>query len=301
MAGTRRRRHALACGDDDVAFLPANDPSGVMPDPRLAPPLSGSTSVTTSTSTTTSSTGAAAEKRSGGLSVTQVCGGALAAVTAAVAASFLGVAGTLVGAAVGSVISTIAATLYSTSLNRAAKVSRTLGVKQTVVPAPTPAAPGEEQPAMPAGEPAAARPADVQGTGSVGSVWQRIHWRPVLLAAAGVFVAALAVISISELALGHPIANARESGTTLSNLGGSASDPSQPSTPTGTPTPSTSPSATPTPTSSAGTTDPGASPSPTAPSGTTSPAPASTAPTTAPSSTAPTGSATSPAAPPPAG
>src|SRR5690349_24090194 len=97
MAGTRRRPDALVPDDDDVAFLPAHDPSGVMPDPRLAP--------SPSTTTTT----LAPEKPAGGLSVTQVSGGALAAVTAAVAASYLGVGGTLIGAAVGSVISTIAA------------------------------------------------------------------------------------------------------------------------------------------------------------------------------------------------
>src|SRR3954469_9644094 len=124
MAGTRRRCEALVDGADDVAFLPAPDPSGVMPDPG----------VTSSTRSTTTTTAVTERPPAGGLSVTQVSGGALAAVTAAVGASYLGVAGTLIGAAVGSVISTVAAALYSNSLSRAARASRTLVVRQTLAP-----------------------------------------------------------------------------------------------------------------------------------------------------------------------
>src|SRR3954447_22047633 len=64
-----------------------------------------------------------------GLSLTQIAGGALAAVTAAVAASYLGVAGTLIGAGLGSVVSSVAAPLYSTSLSRAARASKVLVVR----------------------------------------------------------------------------------------------------------------------------------------------------------------------------
>ncbi|MGW4470600.1 hypothetical protein [Nonomuraea sp. NPDC004354] len=53
------------------------------------------------------------------LSVPQIAGGALAAVTAAVAASYLGVAGTFVGAAVASVASTIGGAVYTHYLKRA--------------------------------------------------------------------------------------------------------------------------------------------------------------------------------------
>lgn len=253
-----------------------------MPDSRLAP----STSTTTTTLTR--------EKPAGGLSVTQVSGGALAAVTAAVAASFLGVGGTLIGAAVGSVISTIAAALYSNSLTRAARVSRTLVVRQTLAP---PAPDPQPQVAEPPGEPAP-EPHPVQE-----SLWQRIRWKPVLLVAGGVFVVAMAVISVSELVLGHPIANAGESGTTLSNIGGSSSSSTSPaSTPTGTESPSPSGTATPTPSESSGTdaspdpsaTSPSLAPNTTAPTDpTTVPTPgsATTAPSTA--TTAPTGAGSS--------
>ncbi|GAA4071372.1 hypothetical protein [Nonomuraea soli] len=52
------------------------------------------------------------------LSVPQIAGGALAAVTAAVAASYLGVAGTFIGAAVASVASTIGGAVYTHYLKR---------------------------------------------------------------------------------------------------------------------------------------------------------------------------------------
>src|SRR4051794_13927610 len=270
MAGTRRRCEALVADDDDVASLPAHDPSGVMPDPR----------VTTSTRSTT--TTVAEEKPAhGGLSLTQLSGGALAAVTAAVAASFFGVAGTLTGAAVGSVISTVAAALYSNSLSRAARASRTLVVRQTLAPlAPRPEPEVADPPGEPRPEPHPLR----------GSLWQRINWKPVLLVAAGVFVAAMAVISVSELVLGHPFASTKESGTTLSNLGGSSSQPSQTPTSTDTATPSTSGSATPTPSASG--TSTGASPNPSAtPPASATTVPGTTAPNTAPT-TAPTTSST---------
>ncbi|WP_043614172.1 DUF4179 domain-containing protein [Nonomuraea candida] len=53
------------------------------------------------------------EQRKFELSMPQILGGALAAVTAAVAASYLGVAGTVIGAAVVSVASTVATAVYT--------------------------------------------------------------------------------------------------------------------------------------------------------------------------------------------
>jgi len=239
-----------------------------MPDSPSAAPVRSTTTTVTE------------EKRPGGLSLTQVSGGALAAVTAAVAASYLGVAGTLIGAGVGSVISTVAATLYSNSLTRAARASRTLVVRQTLAPAAVRVEPElAKTPGAP--EPLPHRAED--------SMWQRIRWKPVLLVAGGVFVAAMAVISVSELVLGHPIANARESGTTLTNLGGSSSQSSHTSTPASTPTSSPGHA---TPTTSATPTSATPTSSASAPSSTAGTAPStssSTAPnTTAPTSTAPT-------------
>jgi hypothetical protein len=206
-------------------------------------------------------------------------------VTAAVAASFLGVAGTLVGAALGSVVSSVAAALYSTSLTRAARVSKVLVVR--------PAGSGTGPLEASAQDPAAVPPA-VPREPLAGPVaahwWSRLSWGPVAAVAGLVFVAAMAVVSVSELALGHPLGNSAGSGTTLTNVGGSGSvTPSPSGATTG-----SSPTATPTPTSSG----PEASPTPSAsvnPTGDVSPtssSAASPAGTTTSSPTAGTGTAT---------
>ena len=58
------------------------------------------------------------EKNEGQLSALQVAAGALAAVSAAVIASFFGVAGTVIGAAVASVVSTVGAAVYTETMRR---------------------------------------------------------------------------------------------------------------------------------------------------------------------------------------
>jgi hypothetical protein len=237
-----------------------------MSDPRPAPSLTSSTTTTTTVDR---------DKPAAGLSLPQIAAGALAAVTAAVAASFLGVAGTLIGAAVASVVSTLATTMYSTSLSHAARASRTLVVRRIL-------APGEP---TPTDVPAAAVPttegAPTGPAGATTSIWRNVRWKPVALVAGLVFVAAMAVVSVSELALGHPLSNSGESGTTLSNLGGSSSQ--VPTTPTPAGTPTESATSTPTSSDSLSTSPEGSSTSPTT-SPTTSPAELQT---TAPSTTAP--------------
>ena len=58
------------------------------------------------------------EQRKFELSMPQILGSALAAVTAAVAASYLGVAGTVIGAAVVSIASSVATAVYTHYLKR---------------------------------------------------------------------------------------------------------------------------------------------------------------------------------------
>jgi hypothetical protein len=65
------------------------------------------------------------ESRAARVSTVQVGASAAAAVTSALAASFFGVAGTLIGAAVGSVVSTVAGALYADYLRRAGSRLRT--------------------------------------------------------------------------------------------------------------------------------------------------------------------------------
>jgi hypothetical protein len=210
-----------------------------------------------------------------GLSLTQIAGGALAAVTAAVAASFLGVGGTLVGAAFGSVVSSIAAALYSTSLTRAARVSKVLVVR----PAGSATGPLEASAQDPAAvPPVVPREPLARSTEPPQVWWARLRWKPVTLVAGLLFAAAMAAVSVSELALGHPRGSSTGSGTTLTNLGGSGGG----TTPV-TPAPEQSPTTTPSPSD---TPDPTSSPTPSASTGPGSPV----APTTSPGTTSGTGS-----------
>jgi hypothetical protein len=83
-----------------------------------------------------------------GISAAQVIAGAFASVSAAVVASFFGIAGTLIGAAATSVVATVGGALYKSSIERAhARVVRirqhpsASGVTQEVVKEVTPATP----------------------------------------------------------------------------------------------------------------------------------------------------------------
>jgi hypothetical protein len=77
------------------------------------------------------------------LKTTQVAAGSMASVTSAVAASQLGVAGTLVGAGVGSVLGTVAGAVYEHYLDRTHEQVRTL-VPRRIVMGTSP--PGEATP-----------------------------------------------------------------------------------------------------------------------------------------------------------
>jgi hypothetical protein len=233
--------------------------------PTATPPISTSTGTSTAAAAPPAD---APAPRPLGLSATQVAGGALAAVTATVAASYFGVAGTLVGAALGSVVSTIAAALYSTSLTRAARVSKVLVVR----PAGSGTGPLEASAQDPSAVPPVVPPEPlVEDT----PWWRRLAWKPVALVAGLLFVGTLAVVQVSELALGRPLSNPSGSGTTLTNIGGGGSP--VPDSPPATPSPSVpSPTDTPSP---AGTPTPSTS----APSGTPTTTPGSPAPTSPPS------------------
>ncbi len=87
-------------------------PATSTPSSSLAPPLSSTTSAAVGTTPTL------------GLTFPQVVGSALAAVTGAFCAGWLGVAGTIAGAAVGSVIGTVGSASYTYSLQRGHAVVR---------------------------------------------------------------------------------------------------------------------------------------------------------------------------------
>ncbi|HEY6794348.1 MAG TPA: hypothetical protein VI248_06665 [Kineosporiaceae bacterium] len=161
------------------------------------------------------------------LNPTKLAGGALAAVTSAVTASYFGVTGTIMGAAFGSVVSSVAAALYATSLTRAGERIKTVVVSPSGAVGGT----GRADPADPAAVPDAltgAQPAILGETmlpRSAGrSAGQGSHapsrrlLKPVLLLGGFAFAASLGAISATELALGHPVADAGESGTTVSRF-----------------------------------------------------------------------------------
>jgi hypothetical protein len=197
------------------------------------------------------------------LSFTKIAGGALAAVTTAVAASHLGVNGTLTGAAFGSVVSSVAAALYATSLKTAHTRIR---ATRTVV-----SSAGRGQEAGGVGDPTA-MPPELTGRAvslpgetmilptheghagpSAGSVplfpehrsyeyraKRRVAWKPMAAFAGLVFVSAMAVIFVTEVLIGHPISNSSESGTTVSRVVQRDTSSTQTTDPTESATPSDS-------------------------------------------------------------
>jgi uncharacterized membrane protein YgcG len=186
----------------------------------------------------------APEKPRVSLSVTQVCAGALAAVSAAVLASFFGVAGTVIGAALVSVVSTVGSALYSASLNRTSDRLRKARVQLATRPVPASGdAPTRELPAHldPRRAPATPR--------------RRIRWPRVAGYAAAVFVLAMGIVTTVELIGQQPVSalvggtDTSSSSTTIGELSNASSsrdvtptdtDPTDPAdTSTGAPAPGT--------------------------------------------------------------
>lgn len=247
-----------------------------------------------------------------GLSLTQVIGGALAAMTAAALGSRLSVAGTIVGAALASIIAAVAGSLYTASLRHTRdRVSRVWtgkvrgGPVTSVDAAPEPRPDAATAPARPAAplvddvtrvrDLAGAAPGWQLPAAAAGTPRQpsRISWKTALGGALATFALAGITLTGLELATGKALSGG--SGTTISQVseGGATEPTSKPTprpsvSPSATPTPSAEPSPTPTPSASSVT--PSATPTPT-PS--TSPTPSSSTPATAAPSTS-FGTGTSP-------
>lgn len=160
------------------------------------------------------------------LSVPQIVAGALAAASAAVASSWLGVAGTVVGAAIVSVIASVASALYKHPLERSSRVlletipARPMryrladeAVGTTILPpgeltlfdlpelsaqAPLAESSGQQEPAVPA--PARER--------------RRIHWGAVAVSSLTTLIGAFAVLTGLEVVMGKPVSGADGPGTT---------------------------------------------------------------------------------------
>ncbi|MBO3742809.1 hypothetical protein [Actinoplanes flavus] len=169
-----------------------------------------------------------------GIDIPKTVAGTLAAVSAAVAGSFLGVAGTLIGAAVASLISSIGTEIYHRFIDRG---TRRLHSAFTVAPAA-------------AGTP----PVEAAGEPPSGDEPRRVHWKRVGLAAAAFFALGMGTLTTAELFAGRSAAdvtNGRDTGgpTILFQSVGEDSgeepsgetpsaDPTAPATTDGTPAPS---------------------------------------------------------------
>ena len=121
------------------------------------------------------------------LTPTQVIASALAATTATVAASYLGVAGTVIGAAIASVLTVVGNAVYSHS------IQRTSARVRTVVPAAARFAPraGLVTPTIEAER--------------AGLPRRRRAWPVMAAACVGMFVGVLTVITAVELVAGRPL------------------------------------------------------------------------------------------------
>lgn len=255
------------------------------------------------------------------ISATQLIGGALAAMTAAVIGARLGVAGTVLGAAIGSVVAGAAGSLYTASLKHtkskltSAFVGRVGDTPVEVTTVPTDTTMGRTADGWPADgwpadgwtvpEPtaaiapassdpvAAAAPHNQAGTeiDAAGRPATRWPWKAILVSTAAVFLLAIAGITGFELVSGQAVSGGQ--GTTLTQVGegrsgGTTTPVEAPSTETST-SPTAEPSSTPsTETSVAPSSEPTASSEPS--SSTTSQTPStSTQPSSTPSPSASTG------------
>jgi hypothetical protein len=168
-----------------------------------------------------------------GIDIPKTVAGVLAAVSAAVVGSFLGVAGTLAGAAVASIVGSVGTEIYHRWINRGSKK-----IRESFVAAP--AAVGTPQVVAAAEEKPSGPPA-------------KLRWGRVAAVAASVFVLAIGTLTVFELVSGKTAADAvghkTSSSTTISQLLHGGSSKSTDTTPTTSPSsdaPTTSGSTTPT-------------------------------------------------------
>jgi len=161
-----------------------------------------------------------------GIDIAKICAGGLAAVSAAVAASSLGVAGTLVGAAVASVIGSLGTEVYANSLRqgygrlRKAKpgLVRVPRTGDAVPVSPAPATRADATSVIPVTSASARGVAGVYGPVSQ----PRPRWKRVALLAVAVFVLAMAAIWLVEIVAGESLAavfgNETAGSTTISTV-----------------------------------------------------------------------------------
>jgi len=195
------------------------------------------------------------------LSLTQVAGGALAAMTAAALGSTLGVAGTIAGAALASVVAGVAGSLYTASLRTGREKVRTVFRGQSTDAGSAPAAPVDPATTFPASTFAAsANSARSLAETQVIPAWDplplekparnkragaRFPWKRAVAISLSVFALAAVLITGYERVSGQPLSGG--TGTTVSRVGNDSSagshDGDTKTTPSATPSSSGTPSA----------------------------------------------------------
>ena len=188
------------------------------------------------------------------LSLTQVLGGALAAMTAAYLGSRLSVAGTVVGAAVASIVAAVASSVYTASLRTTQHRVKTVfqgRVGGTSMPTTVEAVPSWD---LPTGTDAPAQPSAPRTAGDAHR--PRLPWKTVALSALGAFLLAAVALTGLELATGSSLSG--EEGTTVTQVtepqrsvpqdaASPSASPSSTSPSSASPTPSVTPTASATP------------------------------------------------------
>ncbi len=222
------------------------------------------------------------------LSLPKIIAGALAAASAAVASSWLGVAGTVLGTIIVSVIATVSTALYSNSLERSQHAIReTLPVLATRARQDRDPSDGPDTMELTA---ATSDPIRAAPSGRLG-----VSWPTVVVSCAATLALGFGVLTGFEALVGRSAAEltgeSSSSGTTLGSLvegGGSQQKPAHPRSPS---IPTTTSPTSPT-TTSPTTTGPTTTSTPTAPATTgptTTEPPTSQPPSSEPTSTAPSG------------
>jgi len=180
---------------------------------------------TTSTSGTSNQAGEKKAKRGAlDLSVAQIVGGALAAMTAAALGSQLSVAGTVVGAALASIIAAVAGSLYTTSLRRTGdKVKTVFSTGQpNEVEEPTVIEIIPDNQGHIAGQRSRLLTPEPSGSPSPGRRGPKLNWKRVAVAALAAFGIAAASLTVVELATGHSLSGG--DGTTIQQVSEGRSD-----------------------------------------------------------------------------
>lgn len=170
-----------------------------------------------------------------GIDIPKTIAGTLAAVSAAVVGSYLGVAGTLIGAAVASVVGSVGTELYARFIQRGSKK-----IKSTFV----------AEPAAIGTPPVAAAEYTVPSEEPVPSTPRKVRWARIAGVAGALFVLAMGTLTAYELISGRSVADAVGHKTSSSTTIGSAvrggngkSDTPKPApSESGSPSPSPSPS-----------------------------------------------------------